>query len=92
MLDVGYIIGWLGVLFGLVVPLPQLRKMVRTRSLGDISLGTYGFLVLALICYLVHAIYIHSLVFTVTQSLNLITNGIILVLLIRHKIKGGLKC
>ena len=82
-MDLGYLIGWVGVAFGLCVPIPQLIKIFKTKSLSDISIGTYIFLVCCLMCYLIHAIYIESLVFTVAQSINLTTNGIILMLLIR---------
>jgi len=82
-MDGGYLIGWLGVLFGLMVAPPQLIKILRTGSTQGISLATYSFLCLALVCYLIHAIYIHSIVFTIAQSINLITNTAILIYLVR---------
>jgi len=81
----GYLIGWMGVAFGLLVAPPQLIKIVRTGKSGDISLLTYGALCLALVCYLLHAIYINSPVFITAQSINLVTNSVILVFLIRHR-------
>lgn len=87
-MDLGYVIGWVGVGFGLLVPLPQLIKIIKTKSLNDISIGTYIFLVLCLTCYLVHAIYIKSPVFTVAQLINLTTNSVILGLLVRSRIRG----
>lgn len=80
----GYWIGWVGVAFGLLVPIPQLYKIYKTKKVNDISLGTYIFLVIALVCYLAHAIYIGSLVFTVAQSINLTTNMAILIYLLRR--------
>lgn len=85
---IGYWIGWIGVGFGLAVPIPQIIKIRRTGSLDAISLHTYIFLCCALVCYLAHAIYIHSIVFTVAQSINLTTNSIILAMLMRHKRRG----
>ena len=86
----GYWVGWVGVAFGLLVPIPQLLKIIKTRRLNDISLGTYIFLFLALSCYLVHAIYINSAVFMVAQSINLTTNTAILIFLVKHRMnKGG---
>jgi len=85
-MEFGFIIGWIGVAFGLLVPLPQLIKIIRTKSLSDIALGTYVFLFCCLTCYLIHAIYIRSPVFIVAQAVNLITNSTILMLLVRHKI------
>jgi len=86
-MEFGFIIGWVGVGFGLLVPLPQLIKIIKTKRLNDISTGTYIFLVCCISCYLAHAIYIESPVFTVAQSINLTTNSIILTLLIRHRTK-----
>lgn len=83
-MEAGYWIGWLGVAFGLFVPIPQLLKIIRTHSISGVSRGTYIFLCLALTCYLVHAIYIHSLIFTIAQSINLTTNTVILILLYRR--------
>lgn len=82
----GYWIGWLGVVFGLLVAPPQLIKIIRTGKTDGISLMTYTFLALALTCYLIHAISIGSVVFVVAQSINLITNGVILGLLIKHRL------
>jgi len=78
----GNLVGWLGVAFGLFVAPPQLIKIWQTGAVADISLCTYIFLTLALACYLWHAVYIKSKVFIVAQSINLVTNSIILVLLI----------
>ncbi len=84
-MDFGFAIGWLGVAFGLLVPLPQLYKIFKTKRTNDVSLGTYVFLIVALISYLIHAIYIGSIVFIVAQSMNLITNTAILIYLIKGK-------
>ncbi|MBA7639463.1 hypothetical protein ES703_47121 [subsurface metagenome] len=86
-MEFGYIIGWVGVAFGLLVPLPQLIKIIKTKSLNDIALGTYIFLFCCLMCYLIHAIYIKSPVFIVAQAMNLTTNSIILILLVRHRLR-----
>ena len=70
-MEIGFVIGWVGVGFGLAVPIPQLIKIIKTKSLADISMGTYIFLVCCLICYLIHAIHIKSPVFTTAQSVNI---------------------
>jgi len=84
-LNLGNIIGWLGVAFGLMVAPPQLYKIIKYKKVDGISLVTYTFLCCALMCYLIHAIYIKSLVFTVAQSVNLITNAVILIYLLRGR-------
>lgn len=84
-MEFGYAIGFVGLAFGVCVPIPQIIKIVKTKSLNDISVGTYVLLVFCLSCYLIHAIYIESIVFTCAQAFNLCTNGIILLLLVRDR-------
>lgn len=83
MLQMSKLIGWIGVAFGLLVAPPQLYKIITTGNVNDISLYTYIFLVLAMVCYLIEAIRIKSKVFITAQSINLITNGIILFYIIQ---------
>jgi len=87
-MEFGYIIGWFGVGFGLLVPIPQLLKL-RNHKGGSVAVGTYGLLICCLVCYLLHAIYIKAEVFVVAQSINLVTNSTILGILLRRKMKGG---
>lgn len=76
-------IGYLGIVFGLLVAPPQLIRIIRTRKVKDVSLYTYIFLVCAVSCYLYNAIYIGSLAFTITNGVALIVNSAVLILLIR---------
>ena len=78
----GYWIGWVGVVFGLLVAPPQLYKIITTGGVNDISVWTYTFLCCALVCYLIHAIHIKSKVFITAQSLNLVVNSMVLACLI----------
>jgi uncharacterized protein with PQ loop repeat len=84
-LELGYIIGYVGILFGLGVAPPQLIKIIKTNSSSDISLATYLFLCIALVCYLLHAIYIHALVFIIAQSINIVVNAAIFIVLLQHR-------
>ena len=79
------LIGWAGVAFGLLVAPPQLYKILRTKQTNGISLVTYTFLCLALVCYLVHAVFIKDAVFITAQAVNIVVNFTILVLLFRRK-------
>ena len=83
----GFWIGWMGVAFGLLVAPAQLYKILKSGGVGvkDISIWTYIFLVLAMVCYLIHAIIIKDAVFIVAQSVGLMVNSIILYLLIRRR-------
>jgi uncharacterized protein with PQ loop repeat len=81
----GEIIGWCGFCLGAFVAPAQLLRIIKTKEVKGISLTTYIFLVCAMTCYLLHAISIKSPVFVTAQSVNLLTNLIILVLLIRRR-------
>lgn len=84
-MDIGYIIGFIGIAFGLCVPIPQLIKIIKTKQTEHIAIGTYCFLIAALFCFLWHALYIESVVFVTAQGVNLTTNSIILGFLIRGR-------
>jgi len=81
----GEIIGWIGFGCGAFVAPAQLYRIIKTKEVKGISLTTYIFLVCAMTCYLLHAISINSPVFVTAQSVNLLTNLVILVLLIRRR-------
>ena len=83
--SLGYIVGYCGVFCGLLVAPPQLYKIWKTGKTKDISLMTYSFLCLAIACYLIHAIHISAIVFIVAQALNLTTNSVILILMVRDR-------
>ena len=81
-MDWQYWIGWMGIALGICVPIPQLISLSKNGH-TRVAPWTYIFLCLALICYLIHAIYIKSEVFVVAQAINLVTNGTILFILMR---------
>lgn len=75
---------WIGVALGQTVPLFQIYKMIKTGK-SVISLWTYVFLVAALVCYFWHALLISDIGFSVAHGLALVTNGSILIMLVRRK-------
>lgn len=86
-MEIGFWIGFVGVGFGLCVPIPQLIRIIKTKQTEHVALGTYCFLVVALLCFLWHAIHIGAIVFIIAQGVNLTTNSIVLSLLIRGRRK-----
>ncbi|MGW8177242.1 MAG: SemiSWEET family sugar transporter [bacterium] len=76
-MELNELIGFAGIVFGFLVPLPQIQKILKTRDVSSISLGTYTFLLLAIVCYFIHAVAIQDLVFTVSNGINLVTNSCI---------------
>ena len=86
MMEFGYVIGWVGVFFGLLVAPPQLIKILRSGKTEGISVLTYIFLTCALACYVWHSFYINSVVFQVAQSIGLTVNLTILYLLVKSRV------
>ena len=75
-------VGWLGVLFGLAVAPPQLFRIIMTGQTEAISVVTYTFLILTMVCYLLHAIHIKAKVFITANAINIVVNFTILMYLI----------
>ena len=78
----GNFIGWMGVAFGIFVAPPQLLRIVMTGQTEAISVVTYTFLLLAMTCYLLHAIHIKAKVFITANIINIGVNFAILMYLI----------
>ena len=74
------IIGWIGVVLGVLVAVPQLIKSIKAKSTKGVSRGAYQLLFLCMLCYLVRAIAIKELIFIVSNMVNLVVVGAMLYL------------
>ena len=74
------IIGWIGVVLGVLVAVPQLIKSIKTKSTKGVSKGAYQLLFLCMVCYLVRAIAIKEPIFIVSNIINLVVVGAMLYL------------
>jgi len=74
------IIGWLGVILGVLISVPQLVKSIKEKSTKGLSKQTYQLLLFAIICYLIRAIAIKEPVFIVSNAVNLIVTIAVLYL------------
>jgi hypothetical protein len=99
-IEIGYLIGYLGIVFGLFVAPAQFIKLLGKpkrlynllirfeglfiKSSVGISVTMYLFLCLTLTCYLIHAVYIKSPVFIIAQLINIIVNLSIFIVLMRQ--------
>lgn len=82
------IIGWLGVVFGISVSIPQLIKSVRARSTHGLSKHTYQLLFGAIACYLIRAIAVKDPVFIVSNSFGIVITASILYLFRKYPAEG----
>lgn len=77
--------GWIGICFAQLVPWFQIHKIHTTKKSGDVAVGTYVALDIALIFYLTHAINIGDPPFIVAQALALFSNCLALILILKYK-------
>lgn len=82
------IIGWVGVVLGVLISVPQLIKSVKEKSTKGVSKQTYQLLFLTIFCYLIRAIAIREPVFIVSNSVNLVVTGMFLYLFKVYPDKG----
>ena len=82
------IIGWVGVVLGILVSVPQLIKSIKEKSTKGVSLHVYQLLFLAVLCYLVRAIAIREPIFIVSNAISLITTAMVLYLFKKYPDKG----
>lgn len=69
---IGDIIGWVGVVFGAMVTVPQVIKSSAMKSTKGVSLRSYQFLFCMVVCYLVRALEIKDPVFIVSNAMTLV--------------------
>lgn len=74
------IIGWVGVILGILVSVPQAIKSIKEKSTKGVSLRAYQLLFLTVLCYLIRAIAIREPIFIVSNAVNLILTGVVLYL------------
>lgn len=78
------IIGWIGVVLGILISVPQLIKSIKEKSTKGLSKQTYQLLFLTVLCYLVRAIAIKEPIFIVSNSINLFVTAGVLYLFKRY--------
>ena len=69
---IGDIVGWAGVVFGVMVTVPQVMKSLALRSTHGVSLQSYQLLFFMACCYLVRAMVIGDPVFIVSNVITLV--------------------
>ncbi len=78
------IVGFIGLGFGLLVAPPQIIKLLKTKDSKGVSKLTYSFLVITILCYLIHAVGIGDLVFMLSNGINLFINSVALILIFKY--------
>jgi len=86
-MEFGYIVGWVGLSFCVAIPLPQLIKSYRTKSVNDLTPLTFVLICGWLICSFTYALIIKDLMFSIAQGYGLAINGAILALVLKYRKK-----
>jgi uncharacterized protein with PQ loop repeat len=83
------ILGWLAVVLSATMGLPQLVRLVRTRSVEGLSLTSWRLMLTMNTVWTVHGVVLHQLPMILTNFLVLFTTLPILVLLAREHGRGA---
>lgn len=78
------VVGWVAVLVGMTVALPQLVRLARTRKVDGLSLTSWRSILAANIAWLAHGIRLDQVALIVTNSVGLCSTLLILILLARQ--------
>lgn len=72
-------VGWLGVMAGVCVNLPQAYRIWTTKRSKDVSVWTFRLLLITVICYLIRALSIGEWIFIVSNAWAIVvTVGVLL--------------
>lgn len=63
----------------------QIRKIIKTKRVDNISILNYWLTVLTYIFWTIHGIIKHDLVIILAQSLGIATSAILLIVTLRYK-------
>ncbi|HET7724785.1 MAG TPA: PQ-loop domain-containing transporter [Propionibacteriaceae bacterium] len=72
------VLGWVAVAISLVIGLPQLLRIVRTRSVAGLSFFSWRAILGVNLAWIAHGIRIHQLPMVLTNTFSLVTTVLIL--------------
>jgi uncharacterized protein with PQ loop repeat len=58
-------IGLFASFFGLATQMPQIYKIIKTKSAGDLSYGTLFIALINQVCWLIYAVYLQNFVYII---------------------------
>jgi uncharacterized protein with PQ loop repeat len=73
------LLGFVGTILVIVAYAPQVRHVIKEHCSAGISVRAYDLWIIASVLFLIHAVMIEDLVFTVVQIANLLAMGVVLV-------------
>jgi len=80
-------IGWLGFCFGVFISIPQIIKIIKTKSIDGISRTTYVLLLCTCVCYTVRSLVIKEYIFIASNIFQIIITLIVLYLMKKYEKK-----
>lgn len=70
------ILGWIGVVLGTFISLPQLVKTIKEKTTKGLSKGTFQLLFVTILCYLIRSIVIKEPIFIVSNAIGLLVTAV----------------
>ena len=83
-MEIYYYIGLFASIFGLTQQLPQIYKIIKTKSAKDLSYGTIFLITINQIFWIIYAISINNTVYTINAAGHFIIDIIELILKIYY--------
>lgn len=81
------IVAYLAVIINSIYQLPQLFKIIKTKSVNDISLIAIVLLMISNILWLTHGYFIKDNTLIISSLLNTLLNIVIACLFLKHRTK-----
>ncbi|MBX2809897.1 MAG: SemiSWEET transporter [Cellvibrionaceae bacterium] len=79
-------IGFAAAFLTTIAFLPQVLQVIRTRSTGDLSLGTYSFFWTGVVMWMVYGIVQGDLAIIIANGITAVLAGIVLIYVITNNI------
>ena len=73
-------VGLFASIFGLTTQIPQIFKMIKTKSAKDLSYGTISIYMTNQICWFLYAMYVDDVIYSVNAAGHFVIGGAELIL------------
>lgn len=81
------VVAYLAVILNTIYQVPQLFKIIKTKSVNDISLVAIALLLFNNILWFMHGYFINDITLIISSVLNLSLNLVIMCLFFKHRTK-----
>lgn len=87
-METSQVFAYIGLFLSFIVSIPQIIKMIETKDVNGISMGTYVLVILTNACFLVRSIAINETPYTITNILKILTVLVVFYLYYKYRKKS----